>query len=318
MVGRACYVGIVPPNEYGVLNKGIALETASGGWLDFRHSNTGRYKKISKLCRNYHTAIIRYRTGLFFRGWFNNEVIILERNTDHRGVGLLKRITNFIFWFIASQQVDHVITPTNSLSQKYCGTTIPNWVGELKKGCAKFDGETLKMVMVSTNIPEWAGVDKLCGAMSAYPGKVKLDLTIVGATKDFSLEYRIHEYYKTNKDISINFIGFKTGEKLDRVFKESNLAIGNLNVSGSHSSLKNREYCARAIPFIYSGYDAQFEDMPWCKRVDEISIADIILFVSEVNTSTMASYASRYLSAKNTICDLKRIINGIQANKNRV
>lgn len=76
------------------------------------------------------------------------------------------------------------------------------------------------------------------------------------------------------------------GEALDDLFEHCDLGIGSL---GRHRSgitniktLKNREYTARGIPFIYSEIDSDFENMPYILKVpandSPIEIGTIISF----------------------------------------
>lgn len=109
----------------------------------------------------------------------------------------------------------------------------------------------------------------------------------------------LHEYYKNNpeketyyhfvgegpeltnlkkltKELSLEkyviFHGTKTGEDLDRVVDECDIAFGSL---GNHrkglyadSALKNREYCARGIPFVIASDDQDFpETFPFVYRI---------------------------------------------------
>lgn len=80
--------------------------------------------------------------------------------------------------------------------------------------------------------------------------------------------------------------GAKQGEELDELFEESDMAIGSLgrHRSGIHSikTLKNREYAARGIPFIYSEHDSDFESMTYIQKAKEdnspIDIEQLIRF----------------------------------------
>ena len=80
--------------------------------------------------------------------------------------------------------------------------------------------------------------------------------------------------------------GARHGDELDALFEQAEFAIGSL---GRHRSgithiktLKNREYAARGIPFVYSETDDDFEQMPYVMKVpaDEspIDIPSLILF----------------------------------------
>lgn len=109
----------------------------------------------------------------------------------------------------------------------------------------------------------------------------------------------LHEYYKTDpekeffyhcvgegaeltnlknltKELNLEkyviFHGTKTGEDLDKVVDECDIAFGSL---GNHrkglyadSALKNREYCARGIPFVIASDDQDFpETFPFVYRI---------------------------------------------------
>ncbi|WP_071146344.1 glycosyltransferase family protein [Bacteroides ihuae] len=80
--------------------------------------------------------------------------------------------------------------------------------------------------------------------------------------------------------------GAKHGRELDELFEQADFAIGSL---GRHRSgithiktLKNREYAARGIPFIYSETDRDFDDQPYVIKVpaDEsaVDISQLIDF----------------------------------------
>ncbi|MDD2595435.1 MAG: glycosyltransferase family 1 protein [Bacteroidales bacterium] len=131
------------------------------------------------------------------------------------------------------------------------------------------------------------------------------------------------DYYKSNPDYKVYFhiIGNLTGERekqeilvpiaehyleeyvtlhgplygaeLDEVFENADFGVGSL---GRHRSgikyikpLKNREYTARGIPFIFSETDEDFENMPFVMKAaaddSPIHIPDLINFYKSVNMS---------------------------------
>ena len=82
-----------------------------------------------------------------------------------------------------------------------------------------------------------------------------------------------------------------SGESLDRLFQNCNLAIGNLGVHRKgmtiNPDLKNREYCARGIPLVSSTIDPGFpKDFPYLltATADEtpIEISALVDFVANV------------------------------------
>ena len=142
----------------------------------------------------------------------------------------------------------------------------------------------------------WHGFDRLVAGMGEYyklnPDARKVFFHIVGWEDDrgttsngyltveqTAKKYNIGQYVVNH--------GKLFGDKLDEVFNQCVFAIGSL---GRHRSgitniktLKNREYAARGIPFIYSETDNDFEDKPYIIKApaDEspINIRQIIDFI---------------------------------------
>ena len=81
------------------------------------------------------------------------------------------------------------------------------------------------------------------------------------------------------------------GEPLDDLFEQSHIGIGSLarHRSGIKyiKTLKNREYAARGIPFVYSENDTDFEQMPYVLKVppDEtpLNIEELLRFYRSLN-----------------------------------
>ena len=142
----------------------------------------------------------------------------------------------------------------------------------------------------------WHGFDRLIAGMGEYyklnPDARKVFFHVVGWEDDrgttsngyltveqTAKKYNIGQYVVNH--------GKLFGDKLDEVFNQCVFAIGSL---GRHRSgitniktLKNREYAARGIPFIYSETDNDFEDKPYIIKApaDEspVNISQIIDFI---------------------------------------
>ena len=142
----------------------------------------------------------------------------------------------------------------------------------------------------------WHGFDRLVAGMGEYyklnPDARKVFFHVVGWEDDrgttsngyltveqTAKKYNIGQYVVNH--------GKLFGDKLDEVFNQCVFAIGSL---GRHRSgitniktLKNREYAARGIPFIYSERDNDFEDKPYIIKApaDEspVNIRQIIDFI---------------------------------------
>lgn len=143
----------------------------------------------------------------------------------------------------------------------------------------------------------WHGYDRLIRGLAQYyhiPQIYKVYFHIVG---DFSGQRERDEILpliaQQNIESYVIFHGKQHGEALNQLFEQCNFGIGSL---GRHRSgidkiktLKNREYAARGIPFIYSETDEDFEKMPYVLKApaDEspIDIQNIINFTQTFNLS---------------------------------
>ena len=142
----------------------------------------------------------------------------------------------------------------------------------------------------------WHGFDRLVAGLGEYyksnPNGRKVYFHVVGWEDDrgttsngyltveqMARKYGIEKYV-------INH-GKLFGDKLDEVFNQCVFAIGSL---GRHRSgiteiktLKNREYAARGISFIYSENDSDFDDKPYIIKApaDEspINVREIINYI---------------------------------------
>lgn len=136
----------------------------------------------------------------------------------------------------------------------------------------------------------WHGFDRLIEGLGEYykeEREYKVYFNLVG---DFFSEREreeimtpIHQYHLENY---VTLYGNKQGKELDDLFEKNDVGIGSLARHRSGitkiKTLKNREYAARGIPFIYSEYDEDFEDKPYILKIpnDEtpINILSIIAF----------------------------------------
>ena len=142
----------------------------------------------------------------------------------------------------------------------------------------------------------WHGYDRLIAGLGEYyqrPHEKDVYFHIVGGVADSEMHDSIHapgihgliEQYGIEKKVI--FHGPKFGEELNVLFNQADFAIGSLarHRSGiTHiKTLKNREYAARGIPFIYSETDEDFDRMPYIIKAkpDEspIHLMNIIEFI---------------------------------------
>ncbi|MCQ2237850.1 MAG: glycosyltransferase family 1 protein [Bacteroidaceae bacterium] len=142
----------------------------------------------------------------------------------------------------------------------------------------------------------WHAFDRLIHGLGEYykqAREIKVYFHIVGGIAPSDLnEWK--EYVKENHiEPYVIFHGAQFGEALTESFNRADFGIGSL---GRHRSgidkiktLKNREYAARGLKFIYSETDDDFETMPYILKApaDEspIDVESIIRFNEECRIS---------------------------------
>ena len=120
-------------------------------------------------------------------------------------------------------------------------------------------------------IHEWHGFDRIVRGLADYYSKPQdylVEFHVIGYffSKEIEDEFRkiISDNHMENYVI---LYGNKHGTELDNLFDKCDFGIGSL---GRHrvgidkiKTLKNREYAARGIPFIYSETDSDFDPKPY-------------------------------------------------------
>lgn len=159
----------------------------------------------------------------------------------------------------------------------------------------------------------WHGFDRLIRGLADYyatPQPVEVRFHVVGYGTDGTperLQRMVTEYGLQEKVI---FHGPQYGEALDRLFDLADMGVASLGRHRSNitdiKTLKNREYAARGIPFVYSENDSDFDRQPYVMKVpaDEspVRIADLVSFYEGVTLSPQQIRSSiAHLSWKNQI-----------------
>jgi len=139
-------------------------------------------------------------------------------------------------------------------------------------------------------IHEWHGFDRIVKGLFDYYSKSQNYSVFFHIVGYFFSEEGEKEFKKLISDYQMEqyviLHGKKHGSELDELFNQCDFGIGSL---GRHrvgiekiKTLKNREYAARGIPFVYSETDSDFDQMPYVLKVpaDEsaINVNDIIDF----------------------------------------
>ena len=146
-------------------------------------------------------------------------------------------------------------------------------------------------------IHKWHGFDRLVRGLADYYSKPQnyiVRFHVVGYFFSVEIENEFKKIVSDNhmEDYVILY-GKKHGEELDMLFNKCDFGIGSL---GRHrvgidkiKTLKNREYAARGIPFIYSETDSDFDTKPYVVKApaDEtaIDINSIVEFYKNISMS---------------------------------
>ncbi len=165
----------------------------------------------------------------------------------------------------------------------------------------------------------WHGFDRLLNGMAEYyksSPDYKVYFHIVGnltGERERELILTIIEANSLQEYVFLH--GACHGEELDELFERADMGIGSL---GRHRSgithiktLKNREYSARGLPFIYSETDSDFDKCPFVLKVSAnetpVDINELILFYrSNSWVSTKIRNSVKNLSWKN---QMEKVIN---------
>ena len=109
-------------------------------------------------------------------------------------------------------------------------------------------------------------------------------------------------------------------QELDDIYNETDIGVGSLgrHRSGLHTmrALKNREYCAKGIPMIFSEDDPDLRDVPFVYHItpDEklIDIEKLIVWYENINLEPkdIRKYAKEFswdIQMKKVIDEIKKI-----------
>ena len=147
-------------------------------------------------------------------------------------------------------------------------------------------------------IHQWHGFDRFIKGLAIYysqPQDFIVRFHIVGYFFSAGVEAEFKKIIADNhmEDYVILY-GKKHGKELDDIFNRCDMGVGSL---GRHrvgiqriKTLKNREYAARGIPFIYSETDSDFDNRPYVLKepADEspIDIKQVIEFYRNLHISS--------------------------------
>jgi len=179
------------------------------------------------------------------------------------------------------------------------------------------------------NVAFWHGYDRIIKGLHEYyrsnPNKEVYyhcvgEGSVLENLKNLVKEFKLEKY--------VIFHGTKVGEELDKIVDDSDVAFGSL---GNHrkglysdSALKNREYCARGIPFVIASNDQDFpKSFPYVFRIPQddtpVDIDKVINWYEDLSRKhpdyslEMRKYAEENLSwdakMKPVIEKIKELVN---------
>ncbi len=151
--------------------------------------------------------------------------------------------------------------------------------------------KTINLIGVA-EIHPWHGFDRVINGLAEYyktNKEIKVIFNIVGEGDPIEIA-KLKTITKQEKmEKYVIFHGTKFGKELDNLFEQSDMGIASLARHRSNityiKTLKNREYAARGIPFVYSEIDEDFENMPYIIKApaneEPLEIKRIIDFYSK-------------------------------------
>lgn len=195
-------------------------------------------------------------------------------------------------------------------------------LSKVKKIKRKIVREKDEIVFVGVaEINFWHGYDRMINSIKKYIenfNKRNIKFYIVGNGQKKYIE-ELKKLVKSNElEDCVKFLGFKSGEELDEIYDHTDICVGCL---GNHrkgitylSPLKNREYCAKGLPIIFSEKDVSllYKDFVYKVTEDEsiIELEKIIKWYKnlKINSDDIRNHAVKEFSWD---CQLRKVMENI-------
>lgn len=178
----------------------------------------------------------------------------------------------------------------------------------------KKDSSDIRLIGVAM-MTQSHGFDRVIRGLYDYyldrSNKIKISFDIIGeGAPRKEWENMVEKLHL--KDF-VFFHGLKGGVELDNLFNNADIGVASLAIfrkkCNKASELKIREYCARAIPFIYSAYEPILINSDFCLKVphDEssINIKNVLDFYKVVSTKKykeeMRTFAEKFCTCESQI-----------------
>lgn len=303
-------------NHYGFFWKAVLEQVPEGHfdivYIRYPGSSPMFLEFLRRLRRKYRDTKIIVEVATYpFRGEMKSVKQKLILLSDDISSPFLRRYVSRIVTFygqetiygISCYQTENGIDPASHPLRKH----LPK-------------GSVLRLLGVA-NVSEWHGYDRLIRGIADDPLRAErsLEFHIAGSGSE------IPRLKALASDLGIRdaviFHGQKSGDELSALFNQSDLAVGSLGLHRLNldtvSPLKTREYCARGIPFVYAGNDADFaDDWPYALKLSsddsDVDIPELRGFAKssdqEATGTVMREYAHEHLSWKSKLCGLVQSI----------
>lgn len=247
------------------------------------------FKKNKKLLEKYDVLYMRYSINPIFYYLLrkikkNIKQIIIEIPTypyegeiklnNKKTSGIKIIIDKILRNYFLKKYVNRIVTFSKDsyISDVKC-INISNGISFLNsKNITHLDNNKLNFIAVS-NLHFWHGVDRFILALKHYynsGGKEDILLHIVGTGENLEKCKKMAE----SKELKgrVIFYGRLEGDELDKVYRVTNIGLGSIGmhrIQGLEEvqPLKNREYCAKGLPFIISFNDPDFINKEFVYKV---------------------------------------------------
>ncbi|MCB8566263.1 glycosyltransferase [Fusobacterium ulcerans] len=181
-----------------------------------------------------------------------------------------------------------------------------------------------KIVFTSvSNCSIWHGIDRFIYSILEYiknNGKEEIVFNIIGEGNETS---KLKQIVKENKILEniVIFYGRQSGKELDKIYNITDIGIGSLGIHRisleTVQPLKNREYCAKGLPFIISFNDPDFINKEFIYKVsNNEKLFDIEKIIEWYKNLKITSKEIREYS-KNFSWDIqmKKVVNYLKEGK---
>lgn len=280
---------------YEVIWRRIAKETYSFGWIraPFLTSAFIRFLRRLKTSDQNVRIALEYGSYPYFKECSGTKKVLYS--CDVLNSPKLRSTVDKIITYCEQDVIYRV--PTIKLSNGIAVNPIP------LTPSAPSSRRKLRFISVS-GLFYWHGIDRFIRGMKDYQDHnpvYSVEFYIVGLGVEHD---RLQELVNSLglQDLVV-FTGLKTGKDLDLLFQKADIGVGTLGMHRKNltadSSLKNREYAARGLPFILATADKDFPpDLPFVQYIpgDEsaVDLQQVIAFYERLRT--LPDYAAGFRS----------------------